>query len=60
MTSPLAWGRGLKLFLTSGKKMFLLSPLAWGRGLKPTCIAVSNPIECVAPRVGAWIETQNA
>ena len=32
--SPPAWGRGLKLALTSILKMLQMSPPAWGRGLK--------------------------
>ena len=35
-----------------------VSPLAWGRGLKPDSVNGSNAFNQVAPRVGAWIETQ--
>ena len=48
----------MKLFVRFSQVQKLLSPLAWGRGLKRLvnfggCNACS-----VAPRVGAWIETQ--
>ena len=36
----------------------LLSRPARARGLKLTCIAFNAPITAVAPRAGAWIETQ--
>ena len=33
------------------------SPPAWGRGLKLYSANVARLRPCVAPRVGAWIET---
>ena len=37
-----------------------MSPLAWGRGSKPLWPVVSDAPKLVAPRVGAWIETESA
>ncbi len=55
--SPLAWGRGLKHCTLVLRRYGLASPLAWGRGLKPIVTAYRFAL-CVAPRVGAWIETE--
>ena len=35
-----------------------MSPLAWGRGLKQVVLRLHLFVLRVAPRVGAWIETQ--
>ena len=51
--SPLAWGRGSKHLWTWLSPRPRGSPLAWGRGSKPV-----DQVPVVAPRVGAWIETQ--
>ena len=51
-TSPLAWGRGLKLDKLGVSLKCLVSPLAWGRGLKH--ISVGTGIICTGrlPRGG--------
>ncbi len=36
-----------------------MSPLAWGRGLKQYLKGGARCMRPVAPRVGAWIETQS-
>ena len=33
---------------------------AWGRGLKQSYLHINQPLNHVAPRVGAWIETLQA
>ena len=64
--SPPVRGRGLKLLRLSAafQTMVLRSPPVRGRGLKPGMAASSAPPcetagrhDCVAPRAGAWIET---
>ena len=55
--SPPAWGRGLKLISTYPLCYLILSPPAWGRGLKRVLLTVLSQKNKVAPRVGAWIET---
>ena len=57
--SPLAWGRGLKLIYSFALSCVMVSPLAWGRGLKPCTPFNFVLFSYVAPRVGAWIETDN-
>ena len=56
--SPLAWGRGLKHHQSENQETQKTSPLAWGRGLKLFFLLVLVLMVIVAPRVGAWIETQ--
>ena len=55
--SPLAWGRGLKPKLSAYLHVGGVSPLAWGRGLKLCHLSKFLLRYLVAPRVGAWIET---
>ena len=55
--SPLAWGRGSKRRTCRGCAGHAPSPLAWGRGSKRHPDDGVASAWCVAPRVGAWIET---
>ena len=50
------WVRGLKLFWQNGQKQAVWSHPVWVRGLKLFNFKLCSYI-CVAPRVGAWIET---
>src|SRR3990172_4430248 len=54
--SPPARGRGLKLRVWLGGVMVSLSPPPRGRGLKPESRLLAR-WSSVAPRAGAWIET---
>ncbi len=57
--SPLAQGRGLKLGQQARSLKESMSPLAQGRGLKHGRRR-SRAARChVAPRAGAWIETDD-
>ena len=49
--------RGLKLIINSCLTVSLLSHPAWVRGLKRIEYENSTTAYFVAPRVGAWIET---
>ena len=55
-SSPPAWGRGLKHMNAINASATHKSPPAWGRGLKLLSWPL-RPCYRVAPRVGAWIET---
>ena len=55
--SPPAWGRGLKPRIPLLKYPSKMSPPAWGRGLKLGNGNIMGGRGAVAPRVGAWIET---
>ncbi len=57
--SPLARGRGLKQKLSRLRQIGFKSPLARGRGLKPGLFVTIFQSPGVAPRAGAWIETQS-
>ena len=50
-------GRGLKHWQQYILETCKLSPLAWGRGLKHYLNGRTLVLQNVAPRVGAWIET---
>ena len=50
------WVRGLKLGSVEDKLNNVLSHPMWVRGLKPSWCA-ADCRTCVAPYVGAWIET---
>ena len=52
------WARGLKQNELTSVKLYLASRPVWARGLKQ--VYHNNDLEeiYVAPRVGAWIETQ--
>ena len=52
------WVRGLKLSYIAGVNMFNKSHPVWVRGLKLDFRRGYCQFELVAPRVGAWIETQ--
>ena len=51
------WERGLKHRLMIGLDYSSSSLPPWERGLKPEGLAVHAEHSCVAPSVGAWIET---
>ena len=51
------WVRGLKLSVDKGKEDVRGSHPVWVRGLKQYLSIVQKPELGVAPRVGAWIET---
>ena len=51
------WVRGLKHHLLTMLLRLSLSHPVWVRGLKPPISKGEPEITCVAPRVGAWIET---
>ncbi len=57
--SPPARGRGLKLPGRSRCRRLRRSPPARGRGLKPRIESIHTTDYGVAPRAGAWIETEN-
>ena len=52
------WVRGLKLLLRVFANVFLMSHPMWVRGLKQSKALQSQIPPCVAPHVGAWIETK--
>ena len=54
------WVRGLKRFINRKQKYGKKSHPVWVRGLKLKLINYSACLKCVAPRVGAWIETAKA
>ena len=56
-SSPLAQGRGLKQPILAFSLFSPQSPLAQGRGLKPGSCGMIMSRQIVAPRTGAWIET---
>ena len=51
------WVRGLKLSSVIGGRFGHKSHPVWVRGLKLIFQVLLNFLGCVAPRVGAWIET---
>ena len=54
-----AWARGLKHDKPLGTTTSDESRPAWARGLKRFVLPLLPPLDGVAPRVGAWIETAN-
>ena len=52
------WVRGLKLFVVNIVFKFVKSHPVWVRGLKHHTRHNKCNEKCVAPRVGAWIETK--
>ena len=58
--SPPARGRGLKLHIAAELSKVCMSPPARGRGLKLMKGGDENEVGQVAPRAGAWIETEYA
>ena len=52
------WVRGLKPITEVFPAFESLSHPMWVRGLKHTNITKNTQIYCVAPYVGAWIETK--
>ena len=52
------WVRGLKLGLTEKYNVKMRSHPVWVRGLKLISYRITLKCQYVAPRVGAWIETQ--
>ena len=52
------WVRGLKLISKQRENIQIESHPVWVRGLKPKKIVRNKKEIVVAPRVGAWIETQ--
>ena len=52
------WVRGLKLFGVVFCDGSMKSHPMWVRGLKPRRAQRYRAATCVAPYVGAWIETQ--
>ena len=54
-----AWARGLKLFRRRLRRVGSWSRPAWARGLKLGHAHLGGLLVCVAPRVGAWIETRS-
>ena len=57
MSHPV-WVRGLKLQDMPEERLKEMSHPVWVRGLKPTNGVCCLLPYCVAPRVGAWIETR--
>ena len=53
------WVRGLKLFVVNIVFKFVKSHPVWVRGLKHHTRHNKCNEKCVAPRVGAWIETKH-
>ncbi len=53
------WVRGLKHISANNGDSEMLSHPMWVRGLKPIYILDRKHEICVAPYVGAWIETDN-
>ena len=51
------WVRGLKLKIINQIEIFPRSHPMWVRGLKPLSSLQRYEERCVAPHVGAWIET---
>ena len=51
------WERGLKLGLFQDFIGYIGSLPVWERGLKLNTVTLQNVLITVAPRVGAWIET---
>ena len=47
----------MKLHRKVRPTVFVKSRPAWARGLKQEFCEYYEPYPCVAPRVGAWIET---
>ena len=56
-TSLPTWERGLKHTLCSVLDLLARSLPTWERGLKHFQHVIVDVIACVAPHVGAWIET---
>ena len=56
-TSLPVWERGLKLGLFQDFIGYIGSLPVWERGLKLNTVTLQNVLITVAPRVGAWIET---
>ena len=56
-TSHPVWVRGLKPLVGADLVAFHTSHPVWVRGLKPTYVSLTCTNCPVAPRVGAWIET---
>ena len=57
LMSPPARGRGLKQSYLAAADYAAMSPPARGRGLKRRSPAKGRRSSSVAPRAGAWIET---
>ena len=57
MSRP-SWARGLKLIERACAFAALQSRPSWARGLKRNDNARHRQAECVAPLVGAWVETR--
>ena len=56
-TSHPTWVRGLKHNVVEATRYALVSHPTWVRGLKLLVVFTLNTLACVAPYMGAWIET---